>query len=64
MSLTKRHFESQRENLIENESEYLGDYDLMYKEWLESQEYEKLVASGELSPKISTSKVVTSDLPF
>lgn len=63
MSLTKRHFESQRENLIENESEHLDDYDRMYQDWLDSQEYDKLVASGDLSPKVS-SKEVVNDLPF
>jgi hypothetical protein len=63
MSLTKRHYESQRENLIESGSDCVSDLDLMYNDWLQSQEYQKLVESGELVP-VSVKQKEFCDLPF
>ncbi len=48
MSFTKRYYESQRENLIENANEFVDDFDSIYQEYVQSQELQKLLESNEL----------------
>lgn len=64
MSATKQLFEQMREELTHEQAFYYEDLDIMYHDWLRSQEFEKIQA--ELRPIGANPLKVEefSDLPF